>query len=80
MTEQPTVWRATGLYWTNQNPGLGLVDPTGTERTQPITTGTKVGYQLGGKRHCIGIWLAQQQRSLGVHLARPWPPAQRAAT
>jgi len=74
VTEQPTVWRATGLYWANQTPRLGLVDPAGTERTQPLPPGTELGYRLGDQRHCIGIWLAHDQRRRPCPFRHPISP------
>ncbi|MGH3550771.1 MAG: hypothetical protein ACRDQU_22150, partial [Pseudonocardiaceae bacterium] len=62
MTEQHSVWLATGLYWNKQTPRIGLVDPSGTERTHPVLLGTAVGYQLGENRCCVGVWLARQRR------------------
>ncbi|MGH3548264.1 MAG: hypothetical protein ACRDQU_09150, partial [Pseudonocardiaceae bacterium] len=41
---------------------IGLVDPSGTERTHPVLLGTAVGYQLGENRCCVGVWLARQRR------------------
>lgn len=75
VTEQHNVWRATGLYWTNRTPGIGLVDATGTERTHPVLPGTSVGYHLGEQRCCIGVWLAQQQRRQPCPFGHPIPPA-----
>ncbi|MGH3805543.1 MAG: DUF2797 domain-containing protein [Pseudonocardiaceae bacterium] len=67
--------RATGLYWNNRTPGIGLVDPSGIERTHPVPPGTSVGYQLGGQRCCIGVWLAQQQRRRPCTFGHPIPPS-----
>ncbi|MGH3998822.1 MAG: DUF2797 domain-containing protein [Pseudonocardiaceae bacterium] len=73
MTEQHSVWRATGLYWNNRTPGIGLVDLSGTERTHPVIPGTAVGYQLGEHRCCIGVWLAQQRRRRPCPFVHPIP-------
>ena len=74
VTEQHSVWRATGLYWHNRTPGMGLVDSSGTERTYPVLPGTSVGYQLGGQRCCTGVWLAQQRRRRPCPFGHPIPP------
>jgi Protein of unknown function (DUF2797) len=74
VTEQHSAWRATGLYWNNRTPSLGLVDPSGTETTDPVLPGTSVGYQLGGQRCCIGVWLVQQQRRRPCPFGHPIPP------
>ncbi|MGH3830109.1 MAG: DUF2797 domain-containing protein [Pseudonocardiaceae bacterium] len=73
MTEQHCAWRATGLYWNGQTPGIGLVDPIGTERTHPVPPGAAVGYQLGERRCCIGVWMARQRRRRPCPFAHPIP-------
>ncbi len=75
MTEQQTVWRATGLYWNNRTPGIGLVDPTGTEHIEEVLPGTSLGYQLGGPRCCVGVWLAQQRRRQPCPFLHPILPS-----
>jgi hypothetical protein len=74
VTEQHSFWRATGLYWHNRTPGMGLVDSSGTERTYPVLLGTSVGYQLGAQRCCTGVWLAQQRRRRPCPFDHPIPP------
>lgn len=75
MIEQPGVWRATGLYWHSRTPGLGLANHLGTEHTWPVPPRTRIGYQLGGTRCCIGIWLADQHRRQPCPFATPIPPS-----
>ncbi|HEU0086759.1 MAG TPA: DUF2797 domain-containing protein [Pseudonocardiaceae bacterium] len=74
MTEQPNVWRATGLYWHNRTPGLGLADPSGTERIEPVPPGTPVGYRLGAERYCVGVWLPLQRRRQPCPFTHPILP------
>ncbi|MGH3623097.1 MAG: DUF2797 domain-containing protein [Sciscionella sp.] len=74
MTEQHSDWRATGLYWNNHTPSIGLVDHTGTEHTEPIPPGTQIGYQLGATRRCTGVWLAGQRRRQPCPFSQPIPP------
>ncbi len=73
VTEQHSVWLATGLYWNKQTPRIGLVDPSGTERTHPVLLGTAVGYELGENRCCVGVWLARQRRRRPCPFMHPIP-------
>lgn len=81
VTEQHNVWLATGLYWNNRVPGIGLVDTSGAERTHPVLPGASVGYHLSRQRCCTGtgVWLAQQRERQPCPFGHPIsPPATRA--
>ncbi|WP_322770180.1 DUF2797 domain-containing protein [Frankia sp. Cr1] len=73
MTEQPTGWRATGLYWTGGIPGFGLADQAGSEREQPAHPGATLSYGLAGERRCIGIWQAADRRRRCCPFSQPLP-------
>ncbi|MDQ3887026.1 MAG: hypothetical protein M3308_08495, partial [Actinomycetota bacterium] len=73
MSTPPSAWRATGIFWNTQTAHLGLVDPTGTEHTEPIHLGAELGYRLAGERRCVGVWRGDNQRQL-CPFSQPIPP------
>ncbi|MEG8179243.1 DUF2797 domain-containing protein [Nocardia terpenica] len=55
MTSPPPAWRATGIYWHNNQPALAAVDPRGSEHEKPLRLGDPLALQIAGPRRCIGI-------------------------
>jgi hypothetical protein len=57
VTEQPSAWLATGLYWQAGEPVLtATYGPRNRELS--VQAGMRVAWRLTGPRRCIGIWLA----------------------